>query len=113
MLQYDFIFSESCLLSLGWPSKNKLAKARKMRKPPNTISLKKFGLGNLWVKKVFGSKKFCGSNKNFKSKKFFGSRFLRLFEDNLGCPYQVYHKIHITDYNTDLFYGKIQGGFFN
>ena len=31
---------------------NKLAKARKMRKPPGTLSLKKFGLGN------FGSKKF-------------------------------------------------------
>ena len=26
---------------------NKLAKARKMRKPPGTLSLNKFGLGNL------------------------------------------------------------------
>ena len=32
---------------------NKLAKARKMRKPPGTLSLKKFGLGNLWVEKVW------------------------------------------------------------
>ena len=39
---------------------NKLAKARKMRKLPGTLSLKKFGLGNLWVEKVFGSKKFSG-----------------------------------------------------
>ena len=36
-----------------WQSRNnKLAKARKMRKPPGTLSLKKFGLGNLWVEKV-------------------------------------------------------------
>ena len=32
---------------------NKLAKARKMRKPPGTLSLKKFGLGILWVEKVW------------------------------------------------------------
>ena len=32
---------------------NKLAKARKMRKPPGTLSLKKFGLGNLWAEKVW------------------------------------------------------------
>ena len=38
-------------MSLGGQGKgNKLAKARKMRKPPGTLSLKKFGLGNLWVK---------------------------------------------------------------
>ena len=30
---------------------NKLAKARKMRKPPGTLGLKKFGPGKLWVKK--------------------------------------------------------------
>ena len=35
---------------------NKLAKARKMRKPPGKLSLKKFGLGNLWVKKVWNPK---------------------------------------------------------
>ena len=34
-------------------SQNKLAKARKMRKPPGMLSLKKFGLGNLWVEKVW------------------------------------------------------------
>ena len=50
-----------------------------MRKPPNTLSLKKFGLGNLWVKKVFGSKKFLGQksfwvNKVFGSKKFCASK---------------------------------------
>ena len=45
-----------CFLAQKSPQKvsNKLAKARKMRKP-GTLSLKKFGLGNLWVKK-FGSK---------------------------------------------------------
>ena len=32
---------------------NKLTKARKMRKPPGTLSLKKIGLGNLWVEKVW------------------------------------------------------------
>ena len=32
---------------------NKLAKARKMRKPPGTLGLKKFGPGKLWVKKVW------------------------------------------------------------
>ena len=32
---------------------NKLAKARKMRKPSGTLSLKKFGLGKLWVEKVW------------------------------------------------------------
>ena len=32
---------------------NKLAKDRKMRKPPGTLSLKKFGLGILWVEKVW------------------------------------------------------------
>ena len=30
---------------------NKLAKARKMRKPPGTLGLKKFGPGKFWVKK--------------------------------------------------------------
>ena len=34
-------------------SKNKLAKARKTRTSPSTLGLKKFGLGKLWVKKVF------------------------------------------------------------
>ena len=32
---------------------NKLAKARKMRKPPGTLGLKKFGPGKLRVKKVW------------------------------------------------------------
>ena len=31
---------------------NKLAKARKIRKSPGTLGLKKFGTGKLWVKKV-------------------------------------------------------------
>ena len=44
-------------------SKNKLAKARKMRKPPGTLGLKKFGLGrpqNIlidFLAKVLNSKK--------------------------------------------------------
>ena len=36
---------------------NKLAKARKTRTSPSTLGLKKFGLGKLWVKKVFQVKK--------------------------------------------------------
>ena len=31
---------------------NKLAKARKMRKPPGTLGLKKFGPGKIWVENV-------------------------------------------------------------
>ena len=31
---------------------DKLAKARKMHKPPGTLGLKKFGPGKFWVKKV-------------------------------------------------------------
>ena len=59
--------------------KNKLAKARKTRTSPSTLRLKKFGLGRLWVKKVFwvknvfGSKKFLGQ-KRFWVKKVFGSK---------------------------------------
>ena len=34
-------------------SLNKLAKAWKMRKPPGTLSLKKFGLANLLAEKVW------------------------------------------------------------
>ena len=33
--------------------KNKLAKARKMRKPPGMLSLKKFGPGKIWVENVW------------------------------------------------------------
>ena len=36
-------------------NRNKLAKARKMRKPPGTLGLKKFGPGKLRVKKVWGN----------------------------------------------------------
>ena len=32
---------------------DKLAKARKMHKPPGTLGLKKFGPGKFWVKKVW------------------------------------------------------------
>ena len=32
-------------------SQNKLAKPRKMRKPPGTLGLKKFGPGKIWVNK--------------------------------------------------------------
>jgi len=34
-------------------SVNKLAKARKMRKPLGALGLKKFGPGKFWVKKVW------------------------------------------------------------
>ena len=35
---------------------NKLAKARKMRKPPGTLSFKKIGLGKRWFEKVWAQK---------------------------------------------------------
>ena len=35
---------------------NKLAKARKMRKPPGTLGLKNFGPGKIWEPK----RNFCG-----------------------------------------------------
>ena len=41
---------------LGKSSINKLAKARKMRKPPGTPGLKKFGPGKFWVEKVWAQK---------------------------------------------------------
>ena len=53
---------------------NKLAKARKTRTSPNTLGLKKFGMGKLWSKKFFGSKSFSGQKKFFGSKTFFGSK---------------------------------------
>ena len=37
----------------GYDPMNKLAKARKMRKPPGTLSLKKFGPGNIWIENVW------------------------------------------------------------
>ena len=52
-------------------SQNKLAKARKMRKP-GMLSLKKFGLGNLWVNKVFaGQKSFFSGQISFLGEKVF------------------------------------------
>ena len=36
----------------------KLAKARKMRKPPGTLSLKKLRLGKLWIEKVWAQNTF-------------------------------------------------------
>ena len=51
--------------------KNKLAKARKTRTSPSMLGLKKFGLGKLWVKKVFLKYTF----KNTLSKKYtFGKK---------------------------------------
>ena len=38
--------------------KNKLTKARKMRKPPGTLGLKKFGPGKIWVENVWTQKSF-------------------------------------------------------
>ena len=39
--------------SMNCDRENKLAKARKTRKSPGTLGLKKFGLGKLWVEKVW------------------------------------------------------------
>ena len=44
-----------------------------MRKPPGKLSLKKFGLGRIWVKKVFWVKSVFGSKK-FLVQKLFGSK---------------------------------------
>ena len=38
---------------LGWTHLNKLAKARKMRKPPGTLGLKRFWPGNIWIENVW------------------------------------------------------------
>ena len=54
--------------------KNKLAKARKIRTSPSTLGLKKFGLGKLWVKKVFSGQKHFSGQKRFGSKKFWGQK---------------------------------------
>ena len=51
---------------------NKLAKARKTRTSPSTLGLKKFGLGKLWVKKVFLGQKHFLSQKRFSSQKKIG-----------------------------------------
>ena len=56
-------------------NENKLAKARKMRKPPGALSLKKFGPGNIWVKKSFlGENSFVGQKSFLGQKCFFGSK---------------------------------------
>ena len=47
---YTLIWTNKSAIYVKFRVQNKLAKARKMRKPPGTLSLKKFGLGNLWVK---------------------------------------------------------------
>ena len=58
---------------------NKLAEARKTGKLPDTLGLKKFGMGRLWVNKVFwvknvfGSKTFLGQ-KSFWVKNFLGQK---------------------------------------
>ena len=72
---------------------NKLAKARKMRKPSGTLSLKKFGLGNLWVEKVwtqntcilathfwkfFWSKSFLGQTSFLGQQKFWVKKSFRI-----------------------------------
>ena len=73
------VVAHGCAKSLSH-SLNKLAKARKTRKSPGTLGLKKFGLGKLWVKKVFRVKKRVWVKKVyfgqivFRSKKFFGSK---------------------------------------
>ena len=54
---------------------NKLAKARKMRKPPGTLGLKKFlGQKSCWVKKVFLVKIVFGSKKKIGEKRFLGQK---------------------------------------
>ena len=59
------VYEKVRIIGKWYQMKNKLAKARKLRKP-GTISLKKFGLGNLWVKKVFtGQKSFSGQKMFF------------------------------------------------
>ena len=59
---------------VGHHYENKLAKARKMRKPAGTLGLKKFGPGKLWVTKNVGQKSFWVKKVFFGSKKIFGSR---------------------------------------
>ena len=42
----------------GRRPENKLAKARKTRKSPGTLGLKNFGLGKVWVEKVWAQNIF-------------------------------------------------------
>ena len=62
----DYFFAASCHCKTHkfwitvYRGKNKLAKARKTRTSPNTLGLKKFGLGKLWVRKVFQPKNTFG-----------------------------------------------------
>ena len=51
------LYSNSSRRILYSISSNKLAKARKIRKSPGTLGLKKFGAGKLWIEK-FGPKIF-------------------------------------------------------
>ena len=52
------LFKTFFLLNDQQSLNNKLAKARKMRKPTGTLSLKFFGPGKLWVKKVLAQNIF-------------------------------------------------------
>ena len=51
-MKIDHVQNNS-LFNMYIESLNKLAKARKMRKPPVTLSLKKFGPGKFRVEKVW------------------------------------------------------------
>ena len=59
-------------------SQNKLTKARKMRKPPGTLDLKKFGPGKLWVEKVWAQNVFINflAELDHSKKLFFETKFL-------------------------------------
>ena len=61
-------------LGLPIPYQNKLVKARKTRTSPNTLGLKKFGLGKLWVKKVCRVKNVFQVKKVFRVKNVFGQK---------------------------------------
>ena len=69
----------------GYDPMNKLAKARKMRKPPGTLGLSFFGPGKALVQKNFLGQKSFWVKKVFRSKKVFGSK------NNWGSLSSTFH----------------------
>ena len=83
-------------LIIHW--QNKLAKAMKMRKPPGTLGLKKFGSGKLWIKKVWAPNIF------FNVLTFFTifSHFLTIFNNFWPCLTIFYHFWQLLPYSKLL-----------
>ena len=78
-------------------SVNKLAKARKTRTSPGTLGLKKFGLGMLWVKKVFGKytfRKYTFGKYTFGKYTFWKIHFRKIKFQKIHFQKLHFRKIH-------------------